>query len=137
MQSNDHESEDWKPKCWDCERRMARRNLQTREVMVTHDDGLGYDMVPVPICPHCIGKRFGYDCPQCGIHHDDRESAEYCCRRRPGEAPDCPECGRRMKRTAWGYAADGEPSVECAECEACGVFWGRFTGFSDLEESDQ
>lgn len=92
----------------------------------------GYDMVAVPMCPRCIGERFGYDCPNCGLHYDDRDDAQYCCRRAPGEAPDCPECNRRMKRVSWGYAADGEPTCKVAECEECGVQWGKYTGWNGV-----
>lgn len=49
--------------------------------------------------------------------------------RQPGEAPDCRSCGRRMRRTAWGYRADGEPTCELAECDACGMSWGKYTGW--------
>lgn len=119
--------------CYDCGRELARRDLQTREVVVDHDCGLGYEEVPVPLCRSCIGRRRGYPCPQCGLRHDDKESARYCCRRRPGEAPDCPACGRRMERGAWGHSAATGPTVEWAECECCPLGWGRFTGWERLD----
>ena len=104
--------------------------------MIERKGESGYDMVPVPLCNACIGHRFGFECPNCGIHHDSKDDARYCCQRRPGEAPDCTECGRRMKRGAWGYHADGRPTVEWAECEPCNIGWGRFTGWHDLDEQD-
>lgn len=119
--------------CYDCEREVGRRNLQMTEVMMTHDDGMGYDWVPVPLCPDCIGRRWGYDCPQCGLTHDEKDDARYCCRRRPGEAPDCPGCGRRMERGAWGYDPARGNTVEWAECECCPIAWGRFTGWHRTE----
>lgn len=128
------ETEEWQPKCGDCERRVDRRNLQRRKVAVDRPDESGYDLIPMPLCPACIGKRFGYDCPQCGINHSNREDAEHCCRRRPGESPDCPNCGRRMDRVSWGFHADGRPTCEVAECEPCGVMWGKYTGFEGVDE---
>lgn len=124
-------------KCYDCERETHRRNLQRREVVVeTPEPGSGYTETPVYLCSECIGRRFGYDCPQCGITHGDMEDARYCCRRAPGEAPDCRDCGDRMQREAWGYTADGRPTVEYASCERCGMGWGRFTGWHPPEEQE-
>jgi len=124
--------------CYECGRKFRRRALQTREVVVHHDDGLGYEEIPVPLCRACIGERYGFDCPQCGLHHDDKESAQYCCRRRPGEAPDCPACGRRMERGSWGDDPDApeghQRTVEWAECECCPIGWGRFTGWAELNQ---
>lgn len=123
------DAEEWEPSCYDCGHQPGYRNLVHREVMMHHDEGMGYDMVPVPLCRACVGRRYGFDCPQCGITHDSREDAVYCCRRRPGEAPDCLGCGRRMKRGAWGHSPETGPSVEWAECECCPIAWGRFTGW--------
>ena len=116
--------------CFECETEFSRA-LEMREVMMDLPSG-GYDMVPVPMCSRCIGERFGWDCPQCGIHHDTKEDARYCCERAPGEAPDCPECGRRMERVSWGFTADGAPTCEVAECEECDVQWGKFTGWNGV-----
>lgn len=129
-------SDDYQPSCYDCDREMPRRYLQTRPVIIPYDEGLGYDEVPVPLCSRCEGKRFGFDCPNCGLQHDTMDDAQYCCERRPGDAPDCKECGRRMKRGAWGFGADGERSVEWAECEGCNLGWGRFTGWHDLDDAE-
>jgi len=111
---------------------VASSSLPKREIVIDLPSG-GYDTVPVPLCRACIGQMFGFECPNCGIRHDSRDDARYCCQRAPGEAPDCRECGRRMERGAWGSHADGRPTVEWAECEACGVSWGRFTGWHDAE----
>ncbi|WP_276257175.1 hypothetical protein [Halomontanus rarus] len=121
--------------CHDCEREMHRRNLQMVPVHITNPDG-GYERVPMPVCPDCRGRRFGYDCPNCGLTHDDKESAQYCCQRAPGDAPDCRECGRRMEKTAFGFTADGRPTCEFAQCEACDIGWGKYTGwhYPDDEE---
>ena len=120
--------------CYECDRTFSRA-LEQREVHMDKPGG-GYDVVPVPMCPECIGQTFGWDCPNCGLHHDSREDAEYCCKRRPGEAPDCPECGRRMERGAWGYSPGEGQTVDWAECEACEIGWGRFTGWHDLNEAE-
>lgn len=128
--------EDWRPSCYDCGAEFARRHLQPTEIHIDHDEGAGYDRVPVPMCDRCRNERFGYDCPNCGLTYASGDDARYCCRRAPGEAPDCRECGRRMKRGAFGYTADGRPTVEWAECEGCGVAWGRFTGWHDLDSGE-
>jgi hypothetical protein len=120
--------------CHDCERTFET-SLAMRDVTIGLESG-GYTTTPVPLCPDCIGERFGFDCPQCGVPHDDRESAKYCCQRRPGEAPDCVECGRRMERKSWGFTATGERTVDVAECECCPVGWGRFTGWTQLDDAD-
>jgi hypothetical protein len=121
-------------KCYECERRFRRSAIHMREIIISHDEGLGYEEVPVPMCRDCEGRRFGFECPQCGIRHHDKDDAMYCCRRAPGEAPDCPECGRRMERVSWGATASGEPTCEAAKCEECDVFWGKFTGFETEAE---
>lgn len=120
--------------CFECDRTFSRP-LEQREIHMNKPEG-GYDRVAVPLCPSCIGEMFGWDCPQCGIHHDTQEDARYCCERAPGEAPDCIECGRRMERGSWGYHADGRPTCEWAECEACGIGWGRFTGWHYPDEEE-
>lgn len=129
---------DWTMSCYGCGREAGRRALVQREVPIHDDEGMGYEMVPVPLCRGCVGERFGYDCPQCGLTHDEKDDARYCCQRRPGEAPDCPECGRRMERGAFGYDPATGPTVEWAECEACGIGWGKYTGWHglDAEESE-
>ncbi|WP_084157091.1 hypothetical protein [Haladaptatus cibarius] len=66
--------------------------------------------------------------------HDSVEDAEYCCQRRPEDAPDCIECGRRIERGAWGTTADGTRTVEFAECEACDIGWGWFAGWHQLDQ---
>lgn len=123
--------------CYDCEREAPRKYLQRREVVIPNPPGeSGYVEAPVLLCSECIGKRCGYNCPQCGVTHSEKENARYCCKRRPGEAPDCRECGRRMERGAWGVTASGEQTVEWAECEGCGIGWGRFTGWEQLEQEE-
>lgn len=121
--------------CYDCDRELDRRDLHMRPVIVTHDDGSGYDEVRVPLCPACEGQRFGFECPQCGILHDSKDDAEYCCRRRESEAPDCIECGRRMEVTSMGYSEHRGSSVTTAECECCPVMWGRYTGWDYTGDS--
>ncbi len=123
-------------KCVDCGTEHDRRDLQMCPVVVDQPDG-GYEEIPMPLCHRCRGKRHGYNCPQCGITHDTKRDAEFCCERAPGEAPDCPECGRRMKRTAHGMTADGQPTCEFAECESCGIQWGKFTGWHDPEDTTE
>ena len=41
----------------------------------------------------------------------------------------------RFTTGEWGYHADGRPTCEVAECEACDVMWGKYTGFEGLEEA--
>lgn len=126
----------WVPSCYDCERELARRHLQPTEVIDTSGPGIGYERITVPMCGKCRKKRFGFSCPQCGVLHDTQEDAMFCCQRRPGEAPDCPECGRRMERLAWGYTAAGRPTCEFAVCEDCEVEWGKFTGWKKPDDED-
>lgn len=121
--------------CYDCGREPAIGSFARREIHIDRPDG-GYDRVPVPLCPDCIGRLFGFECPRCGAHYDDRDDAQYCCRRRPGEAPDCPHCGRRMARGAWGHSPTTGPTVEWAECECCPVAWGRFTGWHHQDDAE-
>lgn len=40
-----------------------------------------------------------------------------------------------MERTVWGYTAEGQPTCEAAECDPCGIVWGKYTGWDYLEES--
>jgi hypothetical protein len=129
-----HHEEEWLPSCYDCDREAPRRYLQQTEIMDTSGPGIGYEYITVPLCSHCRQQRYGYDCPHCGLTHDTEEDAVFCCRRRPGEAPDCPNCNRRMKRTAWGYTVDGKPTCEFAVCEGCGVEWGKYTGWHKPED---
>lgn len=119
--------------CHDCGSTFLLRDMSRHRVPMDIPSASGYEMVRVPLCYRCSRQRFGWDCPQCGCVHDTREDAKYCCQRQPGEAPDCIECGRRMERKAWGYTADGKPTVEWAECEACPIGWGRFTGWHKLD----
>lgn len=121
-------------KCAECGDEYARRHLQTVPVMVDLPDG-GYEDVPMPVCDHCRGRMYGYDCPHCGINYSEKEEARYCCERAPGEAPDCPGCNRRMERLSWGHHADGRPTCEFAECEDCGIQWGKYTGWHDPEDN--
>lgn len=122
-----------RPKCYDCERRVPRAYLQLRPVVFDIEGDSGYEEVPVPLCSECEGRRFGFDCPQCGLTYDEKDNARYCCERAPGEAPDCPDCGRRMERVSWGYTAAGRPTCEVAECEECDVHWGKYTGWSGVD----
>ena len=122
--------------CYDCEREAPRRYLQYREVLIDNPEGeSGYTETRVLMCSDCIGTRYGYDCPHCGLTYNEQEKAEYCCKRRRGEAPDCPECGLRMQREAWGHDAMG-PTVEYASCEKCGMEWGKYTGWHPPEEAE-
>lgn len=132
-------SDVWEPSCFDCEREAPRRYLQETAIMDTSGPGIGYETIMVPLCDACRKKRKGHDCPHCGMTHGTEEDAMFCCRRRPGEAPDCPECGRRMQRSAWGYTADGEPTCEYAVCETpdCGVEWGKYTGWHNPADTDE
>lgn len=124
-------------RCYDCAREPGSTPHSRREIVIDSPDGhSGYDVVSVPLCRECIGDRFGHECPICGVPHDSREDARFCCQRRPGEAPDCPHCGRRMQRGAWGTHADGRQTVEWAECECCPVAWGRFTGWHQQDDAE-
>ncbi len=132
------ETEDggWKPSCYDCGFTPHDPTaLGEGMVHIDREDG-GYDRVPVPMCRDCRAKRHGHDCPECGETYLMLEDAAKCCDPAPGEAPDCPECGRRMERGSWGYTADGKPTVEWAECEACNIGWGKYTGFHDLDAEE-
>ena len=120
--------------CYNCERDVYRRDIVYDEVPMDLDEG-GYEMVPVPVCRDCYREWYGYDCPHCGIPHESASDARYCCERHPSEAPDCPECNRRMELGAWGYDPIEGTTATWAECEACEVGWGAYTGFHDLEES--
>lgn len=126
--------------CYDCGAGLSARRMTRGVAHVEHADGAGYDRVKVPMCPHCKLKRHGIACSECGQLHRDQEAAYMCCRtpdgRLPGEAPDCKECGRRMERGAWGHGPHG-PTVEWAECEACDIGWGRFTGWHVLDEGKE
>jgi hypothetical protein len=122
--------------CYDCGVEPGSTSFARREIVVHHPNELGYDVIVVPLCRACIGRRFGHECPTCGLHHDTHEDARYCCQRRPGEAPDCPHCGRRMARGTRGAHADGRPTVEWAECECCPVAWGRFTGWHQQDDAE-
>jgi hypothetical protein len=121
--------------CWDCGERFERRRLVTREVMDHNDEGMGYEMIRAKVCRACDLKRNGVECDTCGELHLDFEAAMQCCTGPEyGDAPDCPECGRRMKATAKGYDPIDGPSITCAECECCPVFWGAFTGFDYTDD---
>lgn len=123
--------EDYHATCYECDRSFSQP-LPQREVMMDIPSG-GYDMVSVPMCRDCIHDREGYPCPDCGLLHETADDAEYCCHRDPAEAPDCKECGRRMEVTAKGHDPIEGPSVTVAECEACNVGWGAFTGWFTTE----
>lgn len=102
--------------------------------MNTSGPVIGYEEITVPLCEYCRQKRFGYDCPECGLTYSTHKKAMSCCQRRPGESPDCHECGRRMERTVREHTEDGAPTCEAAECEPCGILWGKYTGWDQLEE---
>jgi hypothetical protein len=72
-QSSDEAEQDEPSKvtCFDCEREVSVRSSVRREVMVPHDDGLGYDYVRVPLCPGCAYDRFGVECDICGEQFPD------------------------------------------------------------------
>lgn len=121
--------------CYDCERQVPHRHTRRVETPIHHDDGLGYDMIPVPVCDRCRLKRRGHACEHCGQLHADIEAADRCCVG-ASKAPRCPECSRRMERGSWGYGPDGGMTVDWAECEACGIGWGAWSGFHELDEED-
>jgi DNA-directed RNA polymerase subunit M/transcription elongation factor TFIIS len=77
--------QEWSPSCYECEREVPRRHLQPTEVMDHHDDGLGYDMVTVPMCHQCRLERFGFECEDCGALHQDQLAAWRCCAHREGD----------------------------------------------------
>lgn len=127
------DGEEWTPSCYDCGATFATlANVARVSVHVDREDG-GYDRIDVPMCRNCRKRRHGHDCPDCGQRYLLLEDAATCCSPAPREAPDCYRCGRRMERKSWGYGADGEPTVEWAECEDCELGWGRFTGWHQLD----
>jgi hypothetical protein len=122
--------------CVECEREVGRRNLARVEVMQTLPSG-GYEYVPMPMCRACRVRLHGHDCLECGTRHLDLEDAALCCEGpQAGEAPDCIECGRRMARGSWGYDPVEGPTVDWAECEACNIGWGKWTGWHDLDAEE-
>jgi hypothetical protein len=125
-------SADYHASCYDCERTFSR-SLPQRAVCMDLPSG-GYDFVQVPLCQQCIHERFGYECGQCGLRHDDQRSAEYCCQRDPADAPDCLECDRRMAATVKGHDPVDGAHVTVAECECCPVGWGAFTGWFHTDD---
>lgn len=114
--------------CYDCDAKLSAREVVRAEVPMDMHDG-GYEFVDVPICRRCQLKRHGHPCDHCGELHMDLEAAYRCC---VGvtKAPDCIECGRRMKIGARGYDPLGGDSITWADCECCPVGWGRFTGWT-------
>lgn len=119
--------------CYGCDREIRHRRAKKAQVM-EHQESGGYTTFQAPFCDRCFHERHGYDCPQCGITHENERDARYCCRRAPEEAPDCPECGRRMEVGAMGYDPMTGSSVTWAACECCPVGWGQFTGFEHTDE---
>ena len=109
--------------CWDCERETRRANLQTTEVMIHDDDGLGYEWVPVPLCHDCRLKRFGYDCPECGKTWRDQLEAELCC---DGPGPDgeviATDGGQRGRRL---LHEEENRTYACPECDNGGMVYRR------------
>lgn len=118
--------------CVDCEAPLSAREAVKVPVHVDREDG-GYDRVPMPACRRCRLKRHGHACDHCGTLHMTIEAAYHCCMG-VSKAPDCPECGRRMEATAWGYDPVEGQTITCAECECCPVFWGRFTQFDYTDD---
>lgn len=124
--------------CYGCGIDVSLRAASHIEEPIDRDDGTGYDMVPVPLCPTCAVQRHGHNCPDCGELHKFQEDALTCCPPRADNGmpmgPPCRECGDRMDPGAAGVDAHGVESVSWATCEDCGLGWGPFTGFVDLEE---
>jgi len=116
--------------CYDCGRSLSRRQLAEVEVPMDLDEG-GYEFVPVPICPRCNLERNGHPCSHCDELHRTLEAAYKCCVG-VSKTPDCPECGRRMSIGARGFDPAMGHDITWAECDACDVGWGRFTGFHGL-----
>lgn len=48
----------------------------------------------------------------------------------PGRGPACCKCGRPMEVVAWGFSPNFGESATAAECEECGITWGRYTGYA-------
>lgn len=74
-------------RCYHCERVVDRRSVSMIETPIDHDEGLGYDMVPVPWCRSCQLEIRGHECDRCGRRHMDLEDALLCCDRELGPVP--------------------------------------------------
>lgn len=74
-------------RCYHCERVVARRSVSMIETAIDHNEGLGYEMVPVPCCRACQLEQFGHSCDRCGRRHLDLEDAIRCCDHELGPVP--------------------------------------------------
>jgi formylmethanofuran dehydrogenase subunit E len=106
---------DWSQKCFDCERAVGRRNLQPHPVHVDNEDGVGYEVVDVPLCRACRLKRIPtHECERCGEEWADVTSTVECCQHCEGRP--MPDGGR----------VDGEeeplqePPRDARYCPSCG-----------------
>jgi|GEM_PF-3678823 len=117
--------------CYDCDRELSGREAMTATVHADRPDG-GYDRIDVPMCPRCHLKRHGHACDHCGELHRSIEAAMDCC---VGvtKAPNCPECGRRMRITSRGFHPTFGQTITTAECECCPIGWGRYTRWTRLD----
>lgn len=123
-------------KCAGCGIDVSLRSAVRREEPVDREDGTGYDMVSVLLCPTCDVERHGHNCPDCGQAHRFQEDALTCCTPRAANGmpmgPPCRDCGDRMEPGAAGVDAHGVESVSWATCADCALGWGPFTGFVEL-----
>lgn len=96
--ATDGGEEEWSPSCWDCGRELPRRRLNMFPVHIDNEDGLGYEVVDVPLCDGCRKDRMPtHECPRCGEEYLHLDRAMECCPDRHDFAP-VPDGGLESRR---------------------------------------
>ncbi|WP_435551936.1 hypothetical protein [Natrinema sp. CGMCC1.2065] len=106
-------ADDHSIRCYDCEHVVPRHDVSIREIVIPHQDGFGYEEVPVPLCRSCRLERFGHSCDLCGRRYLDLEAALRCCDERL-------EGGRL--RADGGLREAPEGFVRCIRCDGSGEY---------------
>jgi len=126
------DAEDYQPSCYDCGRETERRNLQTREVIVSHDEGSATTR-----CRSCCARTVSASASATTARS---VASVTTTRRAPATAASVGRARRRLSRVrpadvrrSASYDPASGTSVTWAECECCPVGWGAFTGWELLD----